>query len=164
MTGVVSPSAKGFLVWSHAKNASGDPVKILATDAGILYVTFDGIPASGEKLFAIKDTTEETADDTNLPGGAFSINGTTVPANELWHITHIAYQYIGTVPTYIQIMAIVNSNGVLVAENRAITTVHWYTLKVDIWLNAGDNVRMSMYNTTATDTARFRYCGTKQAI
>lgn len=107
---------------------------------------------------------EESLADTNLPGGTNNINGTAVPAGEIWVITHANVRYIGTNPTLLRIKVVGLATLIDIAEDKSPVSDKYLFWDGKIYLQEGDYVRFTAYGATATDDLYGHYAGYKMKI
>jgi hypothetical protein len=120
-------------------------------------------PADGEKMWSYAGIVEENIYDGNLSGGNEAMNGTAVPSGEVWVIENITVYYYGTLPGRQMVQIDGLGNLLTIKDDSYLTNARYYRMQGPITMQAGDNVRFRMINSTAGDTAYLKYAGYKMA-
>lgn len=102
-------------------------------------------------LFGYSADKEIAVSNTSLAAGANDLDAPTVPAGEIWVITHVASSYVGTAPTHMEVKIIHASGASMIFRQLApvSSSVHdrqgWFVLE------EGDILRCSVAGATLND-------------
>jgi len=121
------------------------------------------IPHSGERFVGFSGIVEEALINTNLAAGANALNGSTVPAGEVWKVTAATIHYSGTPPSELLIMAVGLAEELVIFHEPSPVSGTWYFWGGEIYLQSGDYMCGVVTGATAGDDLRFRYAGIKMA-
>lgn len=102
-------------------------------------------------LFGYSALKTDTVSDTTLAAGTVVMNGATVSAGEIWVITNIAMQYIGTVPTSFQVAIYDGAAEHLLFNQLAPVSSQLHDRQGWWIIVAGDNLRYTIDGATLND-------------
>lgn len=115
--------------------------------------------AGGDKLFSFESVVSEAKSNTNLSAGVNTLTGTAVPDGKVWVLTHVSTFYVGTSPTYLELLT--RSKGILLILGRKLAPASEEILDWQgvVLMTAGDYVRAAVVGATAGDDMYFYYAG-----
>lgn len=122
-------------------------------------VTLTVQAADGDKLISFESVIAEEVEDTNLSSGTNDLDGTAVSSGKLLRLLGCSVKYFGTVPTVIRVRTIGLASGMVILEQPAPVSGRWYPWIGEVYLEAGDLVRLEVGGATAGDDATLRYTG-----
>ncbi len=98
--------------------------------------------------------------NTALAAGTNNIDGTAVPAGEIWRLDNISVSYIGTV-TNVRLYAILLSSAVeyLLYEQQPPVSIQEYDRQGNWILEPGEKIRLKVVGATLNDDAFLQYVG-----
>jgi len=115
-------------------------------------------------IWAYKDTYNEYVSDLSTVAGTVTLQGTAVPAGEVWVITGLTA--VGYSASMNQLaVGFISAVGTFFADN-VLNPINGqlYPVKVDFRLNVGDYVFVNFYNLTATDGIHLYMWGYKMKV
>ena len=119
------------------------------------------VPGGASRIFALEGIVEESLSNTNLAAGENILDGTPVPAGEIWVITRAFTGYVGTAPDRMQIWAHGLATATYLLDVQLPIISFWYCVGGQIIMQEGDYMRARVYGATAGDSLYFRYAGYK---
>jgi len=157
---------KGYLVVPVGFNPSGDirALELDADDAVLMAIKsaakglvgphgwIDGTWRKAPMPFGISGTVFRNWSNTNLPAGAVDLDDIVVPAGECWVITTFSMRYIGTPPTQLRMIVMTSGGGVIIREEKSVTSNQIYSLQCQLVMAPGDYLRVSTLDATAGDS------------
>ena len=117
--------------------------------------------ASGNKFFGFYAILEEAVQNEALSAGTNNLDGTPVPAGDIWCIQNVSLVYVGTVPTRMRIGIIGLAAIMYVFTQASPVSGLIYPLQINIHLQVGDYVRAEVTGATVGDKVYLRYAGLK---
>jgi len=145
--------------WRKAKGNTAGHQQVDVVSAPTTIV----IPATGERLEGFSGIVEEGLSNLNLAAGTNSLDGTPVPAGEIWKILNAAVIYYGTAPSALLILAEGLALGLPLLHEVGPSASLWYIWSGEVYLQEGDYMRAFVFGATAGDDLHFRYAGIKMA-
>lgn len=115
----------------------------------------------GDKIFSFKGIISEWVRNENLPGGDVHLEGTPVPAGEVWNITQTYCLYSGTAPRGLVIYAITGGRSIMIHDTRNPGVDRYYPQPCNVYLREGDRVALFIQGATAGDIGELGYAGIK---
>jgi hypothetical protein len=112
-------------------------------------------------LLGYAATVAEDATVSDAPAGANTINGATVPANEVWVIQAAACKDTTHAPTSNLITAVISSVTCPLQYDGAPTANHYIFWNGELTLAPGDNIRFFFSGVTLHDVLPCFYVGRK---
>lgn len=96
---------------------------------------------------------------TCTAGGVNSLNSTVVPANEVYHVTMIAYTVVSATMTRVRLDHATGAAHVYFLDDLAPLTAVLVPLDHELWLDAGSRVRLYVNDTAIGDVLLLRLFG-----
>lgn len=115
-------------------------------------------------VWAYNDVVSEIVTDNDLAAGTNHLDGTTVPAGEVWVITAICGYYKGSSATGLLLKATAGGEALNLRTEYPPTTQQWYVITGNFVLKEDDFVRVTIEGATSGDDGQLRYGGYKMKL
>jgi hypothetical protein len=141
----------------YAEDPNKQPVPLLVDAQGNLLVAQYQPPNTP---LGIVDRIATFNSYNSLPAGSSDFAQTTVPANQIWHISQISMIYAGTI-TGVTILAKFFNGSALQTFTSTISPVNGAVniIIVDLYMKAGDYLNFTIRGAHLGDSAQFQYYG-----
>ena len=106
----------------------------------------------------------EDLSETNLDAGVNVLNGTAVPAGEIWVVTAVSMKYIGAGGTDMHAYTIGTPGTAFLQSIYTIVSDQWYNARVHVILAQGDYIRGTIGGAILGDDFHVWYSGYKMNI
>jgi len=114
-----------------------------------------------DKLFGMADVLREYKFESSLSGGDERLASNVVPAGQVWVVTQISWQYIGTVPGSVALEYQKSTSYFTIEGWTTVVSTAYYGYSCFIVIDAGSSIQMHMRDATAGDDARLTLLGYK---
>lgn len=119
----------------------------------------------GDKIWSYNGIIREEIEDLSVSSGNVTLNGTAVPAGEVWVITSSMVYYSGTVPTRMYVRVFDGLDYFYFARVNTVVSGSYNPFNVGpIYLEEGDLISFRIIGATGGDDFRGRYQGYKMQI
>jgi len=140
--------------------AAGLPTALVSDALKVREQATVTVQATGaDKIHAIESARLDPVNNMALNAGYQILSSTLVPAGKMWRITQITWDYGGTPPARVYIVATSGGLACLVKEWQTPVSDRYYDLQTEIWLAAGGAIELHMHNATGGDYCRLHICG-----
>ena len=110
------------------------------------------------------DIVEETLLDEDLDAGTNNLDGTAVPAGEIWRILIVNYRTVSASVSSAVARAFGLATAIIIEQQIPPTSGSWYPVQCETLLQEGDYMSLLVLNATSGDKAYMRYAGHKIKI
>lgn len=115
-------------------------------------------------LWGFGGVVEEALSNTDLASGVNYLNGTPVPAGEVWVVQNVSMEYDGTAPTRVGITVVGLADHLTVLDVSDPAAYRWHPWNGVVVLQEGDYMQGFVSGATAGDDLYFRYAGYKMRL
>jgi len=120
---------------------------------------------SGDKLLGVSGVVRGIYSNTNLSAGNQRVRVVTVPAGEMWMITHLGIAYVGTVSTVrLSLELTVSTIIYTLGAFSPVVSSGWYFSPAPILVIAGESLGGHVSNATAGDDLYIEWIGYKMNL
>ena len=141
----------------------GEPIATVGQLAGLCGHTGTAWQKLG-MLWGYNNTVSESVANTNLGAGYQTLDGTAVPAGEVWVISAVGGFFVSATVTALVLIAMVNGVPVPIKSVLAPTGSFWHCETGQFVLREGDYVQLRLETCTAGDDGYLNYGGSKMKL
>lgn len=118
----------------------------------------------GDKIWSFAGIVDEAVTDLDLSTGLNTLNGTPVPPGEIWCITLLNFQQVGTSPSDVSLQFRNLAGGITYIVILTPPSYKHYSYPMTTYMYEGNYVRAYIQGATAGADAYLKYCGWKMQI
>jgi len=115
-------------------------------------------------LFGYNDTYKDYGSNLNLSAGDQDIVLSTVPAGEIWIVTHVGAYMSSTSINIMEIILHTSAHDYVLYSYKPPTSDKWHTESCKVYLNEGNYIKNRLYNCSAGDDGYIYALGYKMKI